>query len=113
MKFGTLFHHRHHLMRLSLAVALVWIGVAPAVADSDTVSHEQARRLVEAGKIRPLQEIVEMLRVKVPGQHLETELEYDDDGLVYDFKILRPGGRIQEVEVDAASGKILTIEDDD
>lgn len=113
MKFETLFLRRPHLMRLSLAVALLWIAVAQAAADSDTVSHEQARRLVEAGKIRPLQEIVEMLRVKVPGQHLETELEYDDDGLVYDFKILRPGGRIQEVEVDAASGKILTIEDDD
>lgn len=108
-----MFLRRPHLSCLGLAIALAGMAGAPAAAESDTVSHEQARRLVEAGTIRPLQEIVEMLRIKVPGQHLETELEYDDDGLVYDFKILRPGGRIQEVEVDAASGKILTIEDDD
>lgn len=114
MKLGAMFLRRPHFSSLGLAIALAGMaGAVPAIAESDTVSHEQARRLVEAGKIRPLQEIVEMLRIKVPGQHLETELEYDDDGLVYDFKILRPGGRIQEVEVDAASGEILTIEDDD
>lgn len=102
-----------HAIAASLAVILSLSALAPASADDDAVSHEQARRLVEAGKIRPLQEIVEMLRAQIPGQHLETELEYDDNRLVYDFKILRPGGRIQEVEVDAASGKILKIEDDD
>lgn len=104
-----------HLVVLTFAAAWPMLTATPASADSDNVSHEEARRLVEAGKIRPLQEIVEMLRVKVPGRLLETELEYDDSGsgLVYDFKILRPGGRVQEVEVDAANGEILTIEDDD
>ncbi len=107
--------HGSHRISLYLATALSVLAAMPAAADSDTVSQDTARRLVESGKIRPLQEIVEMLRVKVPGQHLETELEYDDSGsgLVYDFKILRPGGRVQEVEVDATNGKILAIEDDD
>lgn len=104
-----------HLVFLGFAAAFSTLAAAPAAADSDHVSHEEALRLVESGKIRPLQEIIEMLRIKVPGQHLETELEYDDSGsgLVYDFKILREGGRVQEVEVDAANGAILTIEDDD
>lgn len=107
--------HRPNFVLIFFAAALSLLTASPAVADSDNVSHEEARRLVEAGKIRPLQEIVEMLRVKVPGRHLETELEYDDSGsgLVYDFKILRTGGRVQEVEVDAVTGKILKIEDDD
>lgn len=104
-----------YLVLLAFAAAFPLLMATPVAADSDNVSHEEARRLVEAGKIRPLQEIVEMLRVTVPGRHLETELEYDDSGsgLVYDFKILRPGGRIQEVEVDAVNGAILKIEDDD
>jgi len=72
-----------------------------------------ARRLAEQGKILPLGEIVSAVRANVPGDHLETELEYDDGRLVYEFKILRAGGRIQEVEVDAATGRIIKIEDDD
>lgn len=93
---------------LGLALSLC---VSPVLAD--TVSHETARRLVAQGKILPLKDIVSAVRAKVPGEHLETELEYDDGRLVYDFKILRAGGRIQEVEVDAATGRIIKIEDDD
>lgn len=79
----------------------------------ERISHETAAKLLADGKIRPLDEILAMLREKVPGRLLETELEYDDDGIVYDFKILRANGRVQEVEVLAATGKILEIEDDD
>lgn len=94
------------------ALGLALIVLAPP-ALADTVGHETARRLVAQGKILPLKDIVSAVRSKVPGEHLETELEYDDGRLVYDFKILRAGGRIQEVEVDAATGRILKIEDDD
>ncbi len=95
------------------ALALAAGIVAAKPAGADQIGHERARRLVQEGKIKPLQEIIDMLREKVPGRVLETELEDDDEGLVYDFKILRPGGRIQEVEVLATTGKILKIEDDD
>lgn len=44
---------------------------------------------------------------------LEVELEREDGAYVYEFKILRPNGLVQEVEADAATGKILKIEDDD
>ncbi len=95
----------------ALVLAVAMAATKPAGADQ--VGHERARRLVQEGKIKPLQEIVDMLREKVPGRVLETELEEDDTGLVYDFKILQPGGRIQEVEVLAATGRSLKIEDDD
>ena len=95
---------------LSIAALLALTG-APVWAKD--VSHEQARRLLERGAIKPLDEIVAIVQAKVSGKLLETELEYDDDGLVYDFKILRPGGRVQEVEVDAKTGRIIKIEDDD
>lgn len=99
------------LCMTALVLAVAMAAAKPAGADQ--VGHERARRLVQEGKIKPLQEIVDMLREKVPGRVLETELEDDDAGLVYDFKILLPGGRIQEVEVLAATGRILKIEDDD
>ena len=39
--------------------------------------------------------------------------EIDDGNLVYDLKVLSAKGRLQEIEVDAATGKILKMEDDD
>lgn len=99
---------RSKFLPIAAVIALVF---APAQADE--VGHEQARRLLEQGAIRPLQDIIAIVRAKVPGKLIETELEYENDGLVYDFKILRPGGRVQEVEVDAKTGRIIKIEDDD
>ena len=55
----------------------------------------------------------EIVSGRVPGKLIETKLENDDGRIVYDLKILRPEGRVQEVEVDAATGQILKIEDDD
>jgi uncharacterized membrane protein YkoI len=85
----------------------------PAPARADDIGHEQAMRLLEEGKIRPLEEILETVLQQVPGHVIETELEDSDGRLVYDFKIIRSGGRVQEVEIDAATGEILEIEDDD
>ena len=46
-------------------------------------------------------------------EEFEVEFEVEDGAYVYEIKILRPDGRVQEVEADAATGKILKIEDDD
>lgn len=103
---------RYTLIALLIGGSLLLAGnTAPVVADD--IGHEEARRLVEAGKILPLAEIVDKVRLEVPGDILETELEHDDGIIVYDFKILRPDGRVQEVEVHASTGDILKIEDDD
>lgn len=102
------------LVPTALALLAAAAALAPGVALSDDIGHEAARRLVEAGTILPLSEVLERVHAEVPGKLLETELEYDDDdGLVYEIKVLRPGGRVQEIEVDAATGRILAIEDDD
>ncbi|MCV0369773.1 PepSY domain-containing protein [Filomicrobium sp.] len=99
------------LLTLLVCGPALLTGVGTAVADD--IGHEEARRLVESGRILPLAEIVDKVSVEVPGDILETELEYDDGIIVYDFKILRPDGRVQEVEVHASTGDILKIEDDD
>lgn len=80
---------------------------------ADDIDHERALELVREGRIRPLAEVVVVVHRQVPGELLEVELELGDGAYVYELKILRPGGKIQEVEADAATGKILTIEDDD
>lgn len=102
--------------RIKYAVFLLVAALQAAplgAARADDIGHEQATRLLEQGKIRPLDEILDKVLKEIPGQVIETELEYSDGRLVYDFKIIRKGGRVQEVEIDAATGAILEIEDDD
>lgn len=87
--------------------------MAPALAaTAEDVGPDAARRLLSEGRIRPLSEILAAANAKVPGEMMAVELEQEDGGYVYDIKILRPDGHVQEVEVDATTGIILKREDD-
>lgn len=100
------------ICRLLLVAALLAAPAAvPALGDSD--DHDLARRLLSEGRILPLAEVVAGVRTQAPGEMLEVEFEFEEGAYVYEIKILRPDGRVQEVEADAATGKILKIEDDD
>lgn len=94
-----------------LAAGLLLASAAPGLALDD--DHELARRALEEGRVLPLADILAKVKAARPGKVLELELETEDGQLVYDLKILTPEGRVQEIEVDAATGKILKIEDDD
>jgi uncharacterized membrane protein YkoI len=96
-----------------LAVALVMLTAGAAALRADDDDHVLARRLLSEGRILPLAGVVENVLVQVPGEMLEVEFENEDGTYVYEVKILRPDGRVQEVEADAATGRILKIEDDD
>jgi uncharacterized membrane protein YkoI len=98
--------------RCSLAAALV-IALTAGPAYADDIGPDLAKRLLSEGRIKPLSEIITGVQAKVPGEVLEVQLELDDGIYVYELKLLRPNGKVQEVEADAASGSILKIEDDD
>jgi uncharacterized membrane protein YkoI len=98
-------------MALLLAAGMLLVTMSGAAADDD--DHEFARRALEQGRALPLADIIAKVARQVPGKVIEVELEDDDGTLVYEFKVLSPQGRLQEIEVDAATGKILKIEDDD
>lgn len=105
----TLLHHRASALVLILVLIL---GATTARADDDG-DHELARRLVESGEIRALPAIVEQVAITVPGKVLEVEFESEKGVYKYELKILRPDGKVQEVEVDARDGQVLKIEDDE
>jgi uncharacterized membrane protein YkoI len=96
-----------------LAIAVSNPALARHGRDDDEIGHETAKELLESGRILPLETILAKVAERVPGKLIETKLEYEHGRLMYDIKILRPEGRVQEVEVDAATGEILKIEDDD
>lgn len=98
--------------RIWLAAAVL-LMVTAGHAMGDDVSHQEARRLVQEGRILPLAKILAHVDRKVPGEVLDVDLDLEDGAYVYELEILRPNGKVQEVEVDAKSGKIIDIEDDD
>ncbi|MDX2257574.1 MAG: PepSY domain-containing protein [Hyphomicrobiaceae bacterium] len=98
---------------LLVAVAFAAGALAGPSAVGDDLGPDDALRLLREGRILPLATLLDRLAATVPGHVVEMELEDDDGALVYDFKVLSPDGRLSEVEVDAATGEVLAIEDDD
>jgi uncharacterized membrane protein YkoI len=98
--------------RRFLTAAMLMMLVA-AVARADDIGPEMARKLLSEGRIRPLAEILEVVKAAVPGETVEVELELDDGIYVYEVKQLNSEGRVKEIKTNAATGKIVKIEDDD
>jgi uncharacterized membrane protein YkoI len=104
------------IRRCLLAAAMVSVAVVTPVRadDDDARDQEIARRALLEGRILSLSEITEKIKPNLPGNILGVELEVEDRGrIVYEFNIIDSSGRLMEVEVDAATGDILKIEDDD
>ena len=87
---------------------LVLAGPAQAGDDDD---QDRAFRALEAGEILPLDVILRRVSEVAVGVPIEVELERDDGVWVYYLEIRGPRGRIVELEVDAATGRVLEIED--
>jgi uncharacterized membrane protein YkoI len=96
-----------------LLTAALLVTLAAAGARADDIGPEMARKLLSEGRIRPLAEILDVVKTAVPGETVEVELEFDDGVYVYEVKQLRSDGRVQEIKTNAATAKILKIEDDD
>jgi uncharacterized membrane protein YkoI len=101
------------LQRRSTFAAALLAVLTAGLAHADDIGPEGAKRLLSEGRIKPLAEVLAAVKRQVPGEMLEVELELEKTGYVYELKLLRPDGKVQEIEADAASGKILKIEDDD
>lgn len=83
-----------------------------AFADDDAEDQARARAAVARGEALPVSRILEIAQREVPGQVMEVELEWDDDRLEYDVKVLTESGRVREIEIDAGDGRVLSVEDD-
>lgn len=73
--------------------------------------QERARRALAEGRIRPLTEILALVQPHLGGEVIEVELDEEDGAYVYEIKVLTPRGRRRELEVDAATGRVLKVED--
>ena len=95
---------------------------APARADrfgdggSRRHDHEHAHQALARGEVRPLAEILARVATEVPGEVVDVEFEREQwrgaKRWVYELKIIVADGHLLEVLVDAATGRILEVEED-
>lgn len=104
------------LPRAVLAV-LIFIALplvpTTATADGKRLHHDDARRHVERGDIRPLAEIMGQVKSQLTGEVVSVDLEREGGRFIYELKTIEPDGRRREIYVDARSGAILKSKEDD
>jgi len=87
---------------------LIGSGIAPIAARCD---QDEARQAVESGKIRPLVDILNIVRGKLPGEVVRTKLEQKGNLWLYEFRVVDRNGQLFDVHVDAHSGEIKGVKE--
>ena len=98
---------RTGLFWFALAVAMV----PAAAAKSDPHDHDAVRLAVERGEIRPLVEILAIVRAGLPGQVAGVEIERKSGRWIYELRVVNAKGGLFEVYVDARTGDIIRVKE--
>lgn len=100
--------------KLILITGIFGLTGAGIVHADDDVGPDQAVKLLQAGKIKPFEELNKAALAKHPGATIEeTELEKEYNGYVYEVELRDAEGVEWNVELDAESGKIIRDYKDD
>lgn len=97
----------------------ILLGLLPAMADEEhgiKREHEASDSVYEgarSGKILPLAEIYIRVRRQIAGEIIETKFEHRDGQPAYEIYFLDKKGRRKEIYVDARTGVVLKISEDD
>jgi len=85
--------------RVILAACLLPALRAPARAEED--DQDAARQALQAGRAVPLERVLQRAQREHPGHLLGVELVEEDGRLIYQIRILGPGGRLDDWRYDA------------
>lgn len=105
-------------MKLTHVSAFAAIAMGLTLILPGAVSHadddaDRARYLKQHGDILPLEQIISAAMAVKSGQILETELDEEDGRYVYELEILDDRGQVWELELDATTGELLDLENED
>lgn len=118
MPFKALFRN---FRLIGLIAALLLVPALPLHADRDDDDDDAYRKRDQeivwearrSGRILPLEVILSRVMQQYPGELLKIELDDDDGYLIYEIELLTRRGIVLEMEVNAQTGRILDIEEDD
>lgn len=100
---------------LALAMGATTLAANPEqklAAPETQLQHDDARRALESGLVRPLEDILAEMRKSFPGEVIEIEFEQDNGRYIYEIEMIRPDGRVIEVTMDAKTMAVIKVEDD-
>jgi len=80
------------------------------LADTD---YNQAKLLLDAGEILPLEKILTKIAKYTSGHILEVELEIDNDRSLYEIEFIDDKGLVWKLKVNAKTGKVIELKQDD
>ncbi|MBK7613814.1 MAG: PepSY domain-containing protein [Vitreoscilla sp.] len=92
---------------LLLALLAATAGPARARDGRDVHDHDRARQALQAGEVLPLKAILARVEKAHPGQVMEVELERSEGRWIYEIKLLRAGGALTKLKVDARDATVL------
>lgn len=100
----------HRWRRLSVALCAAFLAGGSGLCLAGD-GHDRARQALEAGEVLPLHTILERVERDYPGQVIDVELERErEQGVerwIYEVKILRTGGALVKLKVDARDGRVI------
>lgn len=105
-----LLHIRQARPWTAAAILIFGIIIAGAAMADD---HDRAREALQRGEILPLSEVLRIAEDVQQGNVLEVELEQDHRQWIYELKMLTPDGWLLNMEIDAATGRLIEIERED
>jgi uncharacterized membrane protein YkoI len=92
----------------AMLMAFLTCSLLATSALASSNDQERATRAVQAGEILSLRVILERLEQTQPGKVLDVEFEQEKGVWIYELKILKEGGRLQKLKVDAKTGEIIS-----
>ncbi|BCT34391.1 hypothetical protein PproGo58_38860 [Pseudomonas protegens] len=100
-------------MRAGSRVALALLLFCSLAVARD-LDQDEALRLRQRGVILPLEQLLQQAMDRYPGAKLlEAELEEKHDVYIYEVELLTLDGVVRELDLDAATGRLLKDEEDD
>ncbi|WP_025126406.1 PepSY domain-containing protein [Pseudomonas sp. PH1b] len=85
-----------------------------SLAVARDLDQDEALRLRQQGVILPLEQLLKQAMDRYPGAKLlEAELEEKHDVYIYEVELLTVDGVVRELDLDAATGRLLKDEEDD
>ncbi|NMG43668.1 hypothetical protein GPA22_07975 [Aromatoleum toluvorans] len=88
-------------------MALASLSICPVAASDD--DHDRARAALERGEVLPLRTILDKVGRDYPGKVVEVELERERGRWIYEIRLLRDGGALVRLDVDARDGTVIGV----
>lgn len=94
-------------------MALTLLAFCSVVVARD-LNQDEALRLRQKGVILPLEQLLQQAMDRHPGAKLlEAGLEEEHDVYIYEVELLTADGVVRQLDLEAATGRLIKDKDDD